>query len=184
LIDQRVLGIVQPLLEEHGFSREDGRTAFVRQRQCGVQDRILLLWDYLTTTAPVYSTANLTVCHPPWQAPSQPEVNRPGGARFAALTWNIGYLLPDRSWREWELSPDGDPTPVAAEMAETLIRVGLPWLAEFDGPEAIRQALQAPRPVGSRQLRRHNIILSETTAPLHETLSRERRPVRSAVAIG
>jgi hypothetical protein len=178
-----VLRIVQPLLEEYGFSLEHGRTAFVRQRECGVQDRILLLWDYLTTTAPVYCTANLTVCHPPWQAPPQPHAKRPAGARFVALTWNIGYLLPERSWHEWEFSADADPRPAAADMAQTIVRVGLPWLAEFDGAEAIRQALQASRPVGSRQLRRHD-VLSETATPLHKALSRERRPTRSAVAVG
>jgi hypothetical protein len=183
VIYKGVLGIVQPLLEEHGFSPEDGRTGSVRQRPCGVQDRILLLWDYLTATAPIYCTANLTVCCPPWQAPSQADAKRRFGARFTALTWNIGYLLPDRSWHEWEFSPDADPKPLAAEMARTIVGVGLPWLAEFDGAEAIRQALQAPRPIGSRQLRRHD-ILSETATPLHDALSRERRPARSAAAVG
>lgn len=183
MIYKGVVGVVQPLLEEHGFSQEDDRTAFIRQRPCGVQDRILLLWDYLTTTAPVYCTANLTVCHPPWQAPSQPDVKRPKGARCAALTWNIGYLLPDRCWHEWEFSPGADPRPVAAEMARTIVSVGLPWLAEFDGADAIRQALQAPRPVGTRQLRRHD-VLNDTATPLHDALARERRPARSAVAVG
>jgi hypothetical protein len=67
-------------------------------------------------------------------------------------------------------------------MAKTIVQVGLPWLAAFDGAKAIRQALQAPRPLGPRQLRTH--VWGAITTPLHHALAREPRPARSAVAVG
>ena len=138
------------LLAAHGFEIDMPQTTFRRQRAVDLTDTVSLLIDFRLQTGNVVFTVNVGVRSPD---PLVDEL-RPRSGRRPTLTWNIGYLMPDRKWREWEVHDLEDIAPTVDAFTTELETVALPWLARFQTADDVRQEQKRLQPRGFGQLRR------------------------------
>jgi len=145
---------VQEALSGHGFRYEAARQAFVRDRAVDLRDRISLPTDFHVDRNVVVGTVNLAVHCIADAGASTGSGGTHQRPRWKTLTWNIGYLMPQRQWMEWEFPLDEDIHPRAAQLVATIVEVALPWLDQVDPLES--GAGDRPRsvPPGFASLRR------------------------------
>ncbi|MEX0612095.1 MAG: hypothetical protein WD229_08235 [Pirellulales bacterium] len=135
----RVHAMVEARLLAHGFEPDAETGIYSRSRVAGLDDWVWLPADFSHDGRGVQITANLAIyCEPlvDWLRREHPT----SASHLATLTRNIGHLLPRRRWHEWTLTVDGPIERGADEISATIEQYGLPWLADFETLEDLRDA--------------------------------------------
>lgn len=140
-----ILQSISLQLAEFGFSCRGSSNSFFRTRRDCVFDIISLLLDYGGDGQQFLGTLNVGVGY----------IDADFVARNpkCALTWNIGYLMSGRKWKEWDLT---DPSRKAtlADMVQCLDKFAIPWLERFSTAGDVRREQSRNQPRGFSNLLR------------------------------
>jgi hypothetical protein len=172
----RVHELVERTLVRHGFEPDSESAIYSRSRVGELDDWVWLPVDVSPDGASARITANLAIfCEPlaDWLRAEHPT----SAAHLATLTRNIGYLLPQRRWKEWAVDAAARADEVGHEVASSIETFGLPWLEECESLEDLRDAFQRAggkdhREISVPRLDLHLAEIGHQTGPLRRKRSR------------
>lgn len=169
VFSDRLRDVLSELLGPHGFVAGPGSMTFIRHRE-SIAEMISFLVDPRGDLEVLALTANVAVGIVGFPADGYVTRERlltghMGGVRLPArdvVTRNIGYLMPEHEWHEWEIDIHSRPDRVARDMVDTVLRCGLPWFARFSSPaevlaESRRATIMGVHDLTRRPMRRQPV---------------------------